>query len=147
MPSPVEEYLEEGEVVEREFKLKGCRLYLTDRRLILIGRGGVRSCRYRDVSLVHVTRVSRFMSLPALAAGFVIREIYRLLKPMPPYLEYVFLAAVLACAGAAIYWVLTGGDYIEIYVSGLRKPLRIKGEREELERVLKIINKTIRKRR
>lgn len=137
---------EEGEVVEHEFRIGKCKLYLTDRRLIIVKRR-VHSYRYRDVSLVHIVDVSRFTALLALVIAYILREVYYALKPMPFFLELAFLAAILTCCSITVYKIFTGGSYMEIYISGRKKPLRIKANREKLEKAVKIIRKTIRKRR
>jgi len=54
---------------------------------------------------------------------------------------------MLVCLTVVAYeFLLERGDYLEIYISGLGKPLRIKDKRRT-GKVLKIIRKTIRKKR
>lgn len=146
MKESIEGYLGEGEVVEHEFKLGKYRFYLTNKRLIIVKKR-IYSYRYRDLSLVQIVDVSRFKALPVLAIAYILKMVYDTLKPIPFYLELIFLAVIVACAGIVVYSVLKGGSYMEIYISGREKPLRIKADRKKLEKAVKIIRKTIRKRR
>ena len=147
MPEHETTCLKGNETADYVFKFGKVIVYLANKELIVEKGGNCLRYRYRDISLVSLESVSRSISLVALLIAFITRGIYYMLKPMPPYFEYIFLIIILICATVAIYGIIEGGDYIAIYISGKEKPLRIKGKRKELEKALKTIRKTIRKRR
>ena len=156
--------LEKDEIVEHKFKFWNVEVYLTNKRLILerkIALGErLQSCHYKDISLVHLVEKGftfptslGYTALVVLLTTWFIWDLLKTLELLPSYIEHVFLVVIVVFGAMLIYGALdvavagvANHAWIEIYVSGRKKPLRIRGKKRELEKALKIIRKTIRRR-
>jgi len=128
-PQQIQNTLTRDEVVEKAFGLKGCLVYATGKRLLVLkGR------TIRDYDYVHISSVAysskRYWWL--IAVGVILIIVGVLFRPLMVILGGIGL--VLAICGAVLK-----SEWVEVNVVGVSEVPKFKGPRQRLDSLLQII--------
>jgi DNA-directed RNA polymerase subunit RPC12/RpoP len=137
IPKELQKYLYEDEVVEAQFKLKGCSVYATNHRLFIFRGKKIRDLRYKHVSSVEY-EPKKYYSL--IVGGLILILFSSLISNLLPKLMPSDLMMLLFFVGLLL--VIVGLIYkkerLLIHLAGL-KPIELEGIRKNLDSLMKII--------
>lgn len=140
LPKQIQNILIEDEVIKKSFDLKGCQVYATEKRLLVIEGRTVRDFDYAHIpSIAYSSKGRRGL----VAFGTVLLIIAFSL----PFVRYVGVhsgpweMAILIVPGLTLIvaGIILKSERVEINVVGISSPIKFRGSRQDLDSLLQII--------
>jgi DNA-directed RNA polymerase subunit RPC12/RpoP len=135
VPRQIQNILAREELVERDFRVEGRRLYATDRRLLELSGDSIRDFDYAHISSVAY-RLKRYLWL--IAVGIVLIILGAVLDSL---LDSELFLWVFTMIGLIL--ILIGAihkeEFVEANVVGVSEPIKYKGQRQILHSLLQLI--------
>jgi DNA-directed RNA polymerase subunit RPC12/RpoP len=135
VPRQIQNILARDELVERDFHVKGCRLYATSRRLLELKGHTIRDFDYAHISSVAYTS-KRYLWLIAVGIAFIILGVV-LQSPLDTELS-LWVGLVIG-----IIFIIIGAlhkeEFVEAYVVGVPNSIKYEGSRQTLHALLQLI--------
>ena len=139
IPEDIEKYLLEDEIIERSFKLRDCTVYASGKRLLIKKGDVIRDFDYGHISNIECKKERGLGPLYSgifliIGVGFLSRiGVLDVQLSAPIGVFFLLLGLFL------IITVFTRGEIVELAVVGLALPLKLKGEKSELDSLFKLI--------
>jgi len=135
IPKQIQNILTEDEIIEKRFNLKGCQVYSTNNRLLVLEGRTIRDFDYAHISSIAYSS-RRYWWLIGFGIIFIIAGVY---------IRQIVGVEIAAIAGGLIGLILiiagavSKSEWIEANVVGVTKPRTFKGSRDNLDSLLQII--------
>ncbi len=138
MNGDIEQFMVEGEVIQKSFKLSGCTAYASNKRLIVENGSTVTDYDYDHISSISF-KERRFHVL-------IIPGIVSIAVGLFPLFYWDFLGLIGLMIIATGVCMIVGAIFIkaqhlEMTVIGIASPVKFMGERAELNSLLKVVRK------
>ncbi len=139
IPEDIEKWLAEDEIIERSFKLKDRTVYASSKRLLMKKGDVIRDFDYGHISNIEFKKERGFGPLYSgtfllIGAGFLWRVGVLDIQWSAPIGVFFLLLGLFL-----IITVFTRGEIVELTVAGLALPLKLKGEKSELDSLFEFI--------
>lgn len=134
----IKQFMVEGEVIQKSFKLSGCTAYASNKRFIVKKGSTITDYDYDHISSISFKQQGFYaliiLGIVSLAVGFF------------PLLYWDFLGLLglmfIAAGGCMILGaILVKARHLEMTVIGIVSPVKFMGERAELNSLLKVVRK------
>jgi len=139
IPEDIEKYLAEDEIIEKSFRLKDSTIYASSKRLLMKKGDVIRDFDYGHISSIEFKKER---GLGPLYSGFF-------LLIGVGFLSRIGVLDVQLSAPVGVFFLLLGlfliitvfrrGETVELTAVGLALPLKLKGEKSELDSLFKLI--------
>ena len=134
----IKQFMVEGEVIQKSFKLSGCTAYASNKRFIVKKGSTVTDYDYDHISSISFKQqgfyVLIILGIVSLAVGLFPLFYWDFLG----LLGLMFIAAGVCMFVGAI---LVKARHLEMTVIGIVSPVKFMGERAELNSLLKVVRK------
>ena len=135
VPRQIQNILARDELVEKDFHVKGRRLYATDRRLLELEERTIRDFDYAHISSVAYTPKRYLWLIGVGVALIILGAALRSLLDFEPFLwSFLVVGVVLIIIGA-----LVKKEFVVAYVVGVPDPIEYEGSRQTLDSLLQLI--------
>ena len=131
IPKDIEKYLVKDEFIEERFDLKGCVVCASSRRLFIKKGNIVRDVDYSHISSIEYRSKRNWIML---IFGILIAGISFIIKEISD-----FWWALLIIGFMIFLFGLIKKEDVELAVVGLSNPLKLSGQRSELDSLFKLI--------
>ena len=132
----IEGILTEDETIEKSFDLEGCQVYATDKRLLMLEGRTIRDFDYTHISSVAYSS-KRYWWL--ILVGIANAAILMFLADTFGFGDVGMVVGAIVGLIFIITGILAKSEWVEANVVGIPKPIKYKGERQDLDSLLKII--------
>jgi DNA-directed RNA polymerase subunit RPC12/RpoP len=135
VPRRIQNILARDEFVEKDFHVKGCRLYATGRRLLELKDSTVRDFAYAHISsFAYTSKHYLWLIGVGIALSILGAALYDLLEFEPFLWIFLVIGFVLVIFGA-----LLREEFVEVTVVGVPDPIRYEGPRQTLQSLVQLI--------
>ena len=135
VPRQIQNILARDELVEKGFRVKGRRLYATDRRLLELEGHTIRDFDYAHISSVAYTSKRYLWLIGVGIALIILGAALRSLLDFEPFLWiFLVIGVVFIIIGA-----LFRKEFVVAYVVGVPDPIKYEGSRQTLHSLLQLI--------
>ena len=139
IPEDIEKWLAEDEIIERSFKLRDHTVYASGKRLLMKKGDVIRDFDYGHISNIEFKKERGLGPLYSgtfllIGAGFLWRVGVLDIQLSAPIGVFFLLLGLFL-----IITVFTRGEIVELTIGGLALPLKLKGEKSELDSLFKLI--------
>ncbi len=139
IPEDIEKWLAEDEIIEKSFKLRDRTVYASGKRLLMKKGDVIRDFDYGHISNIEFKKERGLGPLYSgifliIGVGFLSRiGVLDVQLSAPIGVFFLLLGLFL------IITVFTRGEIVELTVAGLALPLKLKGEKSELDSLFEFI--------
>lgn len=135
VPRQIRNILARNELVEKDFRVKGRRLYATSRRLLELKGHTIRDFDYAHISSVAYTSKRYFWLIGVGVALIILGAVLNSLLDFEPFLwSFLVIGVVFIIIGA-----LVKKEFVEAYVVGVPGLIKYEGSRQTLDSLLQLI--------
>ena len=135
VPRRIQNILARDELVEKDFQVKGCRLYATGRRLLELKDSTIRDFTYAHISsFAYTSKHYLWLIGVGIALSILGAALYDLLDFEPFLWIFLVIGFVLIIFGA-----LLREEFVEVNVVGVPDPIRYEGPRQTLQSLVQLI--------
>ena len=132
----IESILTKDETIEKSFDLEGCQVYATDKRLLMLEGRTVRDFDYTHISSVTYSS-KRYWGY--IIVGILITVIGMFAGEMLGDINEARIAGAVIGLILIIIGIIAKSEWVVANVVGVRKPIKYKGSKQDLDSLLKII--------
>jgi len=135
VPRQIQNILAKDELVEKDFRVKGCRLYATSRRLLELKGRTIRDFAYAHISSVAYTSKRYLWLIGVGVALIILGAALRSLLDFEPFLwSFLVIGVVFIIIGA-----LVREEFVEANIVGAPDPIKYEGSRQTLHSLMQLI--------
>jgi len=135
VPQQIRNILARDELVEKDFRVKGRRLYATSRRLLELKGHTIRDFDYAHISSVAYTSKRYLWLIGVGIALIILGAVLRSLLDFEPFLwSFLVIGVVFIIIGA-----LVREEFVEANVVGVPDPIKYEGSRQTLHSLMQLI--------
>lgn len=135
VPRRLQNILAKDELVEKDFRVKGCRIYATSRRLLELKDSTIRDFAYAHISsFAYTSRHHLWLIGVGIALSILGVALHSLLYFEPFLWIFLVIGFVLIIVGA-----LLREEFVEVNVVGVPDPVRYEGPRQTLQSLVQLI--------
>ena len=135
VPRRIQNILAKDELVEKDFHVKGCRLYATGRRLLELKDSTIRDFAYAHISsFAYTSKHHLWLIGVGIALSILGAALHDLLGFEPLLWIFLVIGFVLIIAGA-----LLREEFVEVNVVGVPDRIRYEGPRQTLQSLVRLI--------
>ena len=135
VPRRIQNILAKDELVEKDFHVKGCRLYATSRRLLELKDSTIRDFAYAHISSFAYTSKHHLWLIGIGIAFSIFGAVLNSLLEFEPFL-WIFL--VIGFVHIAV-GALLREEFVAVNVVGVPDPIRYEGPRQTLQSLVQLI--------
>lgn len=135
VPRQIRNILARDELVEKDFRVKGCRLYATGRRLLELKGRTIRDFAYAHISSVAYTSKRYLWLIGVGIALIILGAVLNSLLDFEPFLwSFLVVGVVFIIIGA-----LFMEEFVEANIVGAPDPIKYEGSRQTLHSLMQLI--------
>lgn len=134
----IKQFMVEGEVIQKSFKLSGCTAYASNKRFIVKKGSTVTDYDYDHISSISFKQQGFYVLISLGIVSLVVGLFPLFYWDFLGLLGLMFIAAGVCMFVGAI---LVKARHLEMTVIGIVSPVKFMGERAELNSLLKVVRK------
>ena len=138
MNGDIEQFMVEGEVIQKSFKLSGCTAYASNKRLIVEKGSTVTDYDYDHISSISFKEQRFYVLIIPGIVSFAMGLFPLFYWDFLGLIQLIFIATGICMFVMAIFMKF---QHLEMTVIGIVSPVKFMGERAELNSLLKLARK------
>ena len=135
IPPELEKYLTKDEIVEQEFKLSDCKVWATNKRVLIKTGRRIQDIDYNHISSIGFERKTYHKLIGMGVIFFIATWILSELGAPEEIITVLCLPGIICI----ILGVCLRKEWLELIVLGYKEPIKFKGSRQDLDQLFRII--------